>query len=144
MVIQQGLIVVAFVQRVSSDINRFGEVAESEVECIDFIVPWLVIEHDVHALVLLLVFYLFLIRVLLADTQLLVKPLLFLLVRADYHLYFIVEVNYWLCDLRRDFTEAVGCDHHHDGGEDDEGQNEIHLDVVAHLVLHFVDFCLDY
>lgn len=63
--------------------------------------------------------------------------------RADDHLDLVIQFDDWLGDLGGDLAQAVGGDEHHDGGEDHEGKDEVHADVVAYLLLHFVDLGLD-
>ena len=113
-VVEQGLVVVAFMTGVPRHVDGLGQVAESEVERVDLVVPRPVVQHDVGALVLLLLLVGFP-AVLLAESMLLVELLFFLLVRADDHLDLVIQFYDRLRDLRGDLAQAVGGDQHHDG-----------------------------
>ena len=77
MVVQQGLVVVAFVEGVPRHIDGLGEIAESKVKRIDLIIPRPIVQHDVSALVLLLLLVCF--PIVLFSKSMLFIELLFLI-----------------------------------------------------------------
>ncbi len=55
MIIKKCLIIITFIKRVSGYLDGLGEVTERQVERVDFVISWLVIEHNIKLLIASLV-----------------------------------------------------------------------------------------
>jgi len=82
MIVQKSLVVVTLMQGISSNVDGLGEITKGQVQSINLIIPWPVIKHDVCALQLLLVIYIWVFSLvdIITETVLLVEQLFLLLV----------------------------------------------------------------